>query len=64
MNNLDLGQEVVIRPKDISKTDYEVACSILASSVRRLFEQPGINKEYEEWLKSDEAKRLQKKEMM
>lgn len=44
-------QAVRVDPKEIPDSDYEVGCSILASSVRCFFERPGIKEEYEEWLK-------------
>lgn len=37
----------------ITDADYDLGCSILASSVRCFFEKPGIKEEYEEWLKSE-----------
>lgn len=43
---------VKINPKEIPNADYNVGCSILASSVKRYFEQPGTKEKYEEWLKS------------
>ena len=43
-----------ITPDYLSDSDYELGCSVLASSVRRFFEQPGVREEYEAWLKSEE----------
>lgn len=37
----------------ITDADYDLGCSILASSVRCFFERPGNKEEYEEWLKSE-----------
>lgn len=51
----DLKQEtceVRIKPEDIPDVDYEIGCSVLASSVRCFFERPGIKEEYEAWLKT------------
>ena len=45
---------VKINPNKIPNADYDVGCSILASSVKRYFEQPGTKEKYEEWLKTEE----------
>lgn len=58
---MSVGQEsnnVKINVCEIPDEEYDLGCSILASSVRRFFEQPGVKEEYEEWLKSDEAKQF------
>lgn len=50
--------QVKIDIHEITEADYDLGCSILASSVRRYFDQPGVKSEYEEWLKTDDAKRF------
>ena len=45
---------IKINPNKIPDADYNVGCSVLASSVRNYFEQPGVKKEYEDWLRSEE----------
>ncbi len=54
MNMLKKEISVKINPNEIPDTDYDLGCSILASSVKRCFEQPGTKEEYEEWLESEE----------
>lgn len=44
---------VKVNVNEIPEADYDLGCSILASSVRCFFEKPGIREEYEEWLKSE-----------
>lgn len=56
------SEQVKINPKEIPKAEMDLACSILNSSVRRFFEQPNVQKEYEEWLKSEDAKRFSEDE--
>lgn len=43
-----------VSPNEIPNADYDLGCSILASSVKRYFEQTGIKEKYEEWLKTEE----------
>ena len=45
---------VKINPNEVPDADYDIGCSILASSVKRCFEQPGTKEEYEKWLESEE----------
>lgn len=47
-------QSVKVNAKEITEADYDLGCSILASSIRCFFSKPGIKEEYEEWLKSEE----------
>ena len=61
-DSINNSQQVKINPDEIPQTDYDIGCSILVSCIRRFFEQPGIRKEYEEWLKSEDAKRFSKQE--
>ena len=44
-------QKIKVDADLITDTDYDLGCSILASSVRCFFERPGIKEEYEKWLK-------------
>ncbi len=38
----------------ISETDFEIGCRVLDESVRLLFRKPGIEEEYQEFLKTYE----------
>lgn len=40
-----------VKPELIPDWELDVMCSVLDDCVRRLFEQPGIQAEYEAWLK-------------
>ena len=42
---------------DIQEADYQTGCSILNTSVKRFFSLPGIQQEYEEWMKTEEGQR-------
>lgn len=50
-------EAVKVNPKEIPDADYDVGCSILATSVRRFFEQPGVQEEFEKWKQTEEGKR-------
>ena len=52
------ANDVKIDVSKIPEADFELGCTILDSSIRRFFEQPGVQEEYKEWLKSEEAKRF------
>ena len=41
-----------IDPKKIPNVDYEIGCSVLAASIRRLLADPKIRAEYEAWKKA------------
>ena len=49
-------QGVKINVSELTQSDFDTASRILASSVRRFFEKPGIREKYYEWLMSDDAK--------
>lgn len=44
---------------EIPKADIDVGCSVLASCVRRFFEQPGVKEEYEAWMMTEEGRRAE-----
>ena len=50
--NENTKNDVKIDVSKIPEADFELGCTILDSSVRRFFEQPGVQEEYKEWLKS------------
>ena len=54
MKTLKKEISVKINPNEIPDADYDLGCSILASSVKRCFEQPGTKEEYEKWLEAEE----------
>ncbi len=41
--------EVHINPEEIPEADYEIGCRILAESVRRFFEDPRVQADFEVW---------------
>ncbi len=47
-----------INTAEIPDEVYQTGCRILASSIRLLFEKPGVREDYEKW----KAKRYQRKE--
>jgi len=50
-------QHIRIKVSVLSDAEYETGCSILNTSVKRLFTLPGIQEEYEEWLKTEEGQK-------
>lgn len=48
------NHSTVVNAKEITEADYDLGCSILASSIRCFFSKPGIKEEYEVWVKSEE----------
>jgi len=48
---------VRVHTSEITDAEYETGCSILNTSVKRLFTLPGIQEEYEEWLKTEEGQK-------
>lgn len=47
--------KIKVNPNDIPDADFETGCSILDTSVRRFFSLPGIQEEYDEWMKTEEG---------
>lgn len=43
------AQGIVIDPHDISDKDYQIACRVLASSIRLALKDPEKRAEYEAW---------------
>ena len=58
MINGEKANEVKINVDEMPDSVFDIGCSVLNSSIRRMFQDPDIRAEYEEWLKSDEAKRF------
>lgn len=48
-------QDIKVDAKAIPEADYEIGCSVLASSIRCFFEKPGIKEEYDRWLNSEKC---------
>lgn len=46
-----ISHNVHIDPKELSDSDYQVACAVLNASIRRLLKDPKKRAEFEEWKK-------------
>lgn len=45
--------EVIIKSELIPDEVWDAGCSVLARSVRRYFELPGVREDYERWLREE-----------
>lgn len=54
-------RDVVIDANLIPDAEIYIGCSILASSIRSLFQNPDIKAEYEAWLKSPEGQKARER---
>lgn len=43
-------ETVKVNPDEIPDDVYDTACRILKTAVRRYFELPGVQEDYEKWL--------------
>ncbi len=58
---MDAQKTTRIDPSEIPDAEFDTACRVLDDSVRLLFRQPGIEKEYNEFLKKYEEERRMRK---
>ena len=54
-------QEVIIDANLIPDAEIYIGCSVLASSIKSLFQNPDIRAEYEAWLKSPEGQKAKER---
>ena len=61
MLNGEKANEVEINVDEIPQSEINVCCSVIASSIKRLFKNPEIRAEYEAWLKSPEGQKARER---
>ena len=61
MLNGKKANEIKINVDEIPDSELYIGCSILASSIKRLFKNPEIRAEYEAWLKSPEGQKARER---
>ena len=54
-------KNIKINISEIPQSEINIGCSILASSIRSLFQNPDIRAEYEAWLKSPEGQKARER---